>query len=99
MVCEPADVVGGPKEPVDALSSDAIARAPLLLDEAVVDQFADVFADSLTRDADFLGDFTLADRGWRSAIWTRIRNRVAARLLSRTSTIRVCFSSRAKKSA
>ncbi len=63
MVGEPADVVGCPEEPVDTLASDAVARPPFLLDQAVVDEFADVLADGLARHADFPGDLPLADCG------------------------------------
>ncbi len=43
------------------LPGDAVPRSPSF-DEALVDEFADILADGLTRDAD-LGDLALADGG------------------------------------
>ena len=50
------------KEPIDPLLRRPIPRAPLFLDEAVVDEAADVLADGLGGDADGVGDFPLTHR-------------------------------------
>jgi hypothetical protein len=44
---EPADVGGLSEQPVDTLLRHAVARTGLLVDEAVLDQLADVLADGL----------------------------------------------------